>query len=127
MIIQSFIGLALLFSGVKEHAQVFQQQTEERREYVRVTYYTLRGYSFSGIPTGYGAAACSMWIPLWSVLEFEGGYQVTCIDRGYGDRYWKGWVDVWAPTAGWGQQNVIGVYGDYTWVSVICWGPCPSD
>lgn len=109
-------ALLVLGAGVAvAHAQ------ETRQEYVRVTYYTLRGTMASGVPVHRDAAACSNWIPLGTQLMFEDGYVVTCEDRGHGDWYWRGWLDVWAPSMEWGRQNVSS-YGDYAWVSVVRWG-----
>lgn len=87
-----------------------------RQEFVRVTYYTLPGRMADGNLVHEGAAACSRWIPMGTVLEFPDGRQVVCQDRGHGDWYWRGWVDVY------GDSSVNRVYGDYTWVLVLRWG-----
>jgi hypothetical protein len=83
-----------------------------RREFVRVTFYTLVGITSSGQPTGFGVAACSDWIPLNTWLAFSDGMRVRCSDRGLGGQYWAGWVDVWAPSYLWGIENVQKKYGD---------------
>jgi hypothetical protein len=90
-----------------------------RHEYVRVTYYTITGTMANQQHTHIGAAACSRWLPLGTVLELPDGWRITCEDRGLGDRYWDGWIDIWAPSRAWGNTNVTAAYGDYTWVSLI--------
>ncbi len=92
---------------------------ELRQEYVRVTYYTLRGHMADGALVHLGAAACSKWLPFGTQLRLPDGYVVTCQDRGLGDRYWAGWVDVWMPSIAAGRENVTRAYGDYTWVDVL--------
>jgi len=99
---------------------------QEHREYVRVTYYTIRGPMASGIFTHKGAAACSYGYPMGSVLEFEDGWAVTCLDRGLLGRD-TGWVDVWAESLAWGRRYVAQDYGNYAWVTVRCWGYCPAE
>jgi hypothetical protein len=89
---------------------------EVRQAFVRVTYYSERGRMFDGELVHDGAAACSQWLPLGTVLEFSDGRQVTCEDRGHGDWYWAGWVDIW------GDQSINQVYGDYAYVSIARWG-----
>lgn len=114
----------LLFSLLYFTADVSAQEEEPgivRREYVRVTYYTLPGFMASGVRVYKGAAACSFGYPMGSLLEFNDGWQVTCLDRGLLGRG-TGWVDVWAPSLAWGRRYVAGDYGDYTWVRVIRWG-----
>ena len=90
-----------------------------RQEYVRTTFYTVRGITASGEYTRLGVAACSDWLPLGTRLAFSDGMVVTCLDRGLGGKYWDGWVDVWAPSYNWGVENVQEVYGDYSWVTVL--------
>jgi hypothetical protein len=115
-----------LFAAILLAMTVLPAHAEQRQEYVRVTFYTLRGcMADSGQQCDYtekDAAACSQWIPFGTQLMFNDGYVVTCRDRGRGDWYWKGWVDVWAPSWQWGQDNIHSAYGDYTWVTVIRWG-----
>jgi len=88
----------------------------ERQEFLRVTWYSLPGRMADGAMVHEGAAACSNWIPMGTVLEFPDGRQVVCHDRGRGDWYWRGWVDVW------GDPSVTRRYGDYTWLTVRRWG-----
>lgn len=97
-------------------------QEAPRREYVRVTFYTLPGRMADGERVYKGAAACSSWMPFGTQLMFDDGFVVTCHDRGHGDWYWRGWVDVWSPSYAWGVDNVRHAYGDYTWVQIIRWG-----
>jgi hypothetical protein len=101
---------------------------QERREYVRVTYYHLQGTMANGQTVHWGVAACSsgrpgsnaLAFPRGSVLEMPDGYRVTCKDTGNGDYYWHAWIDIWTPTGGLG-------YRDYEWITVVCWGPCNAD
>lgn len=97
------------------------QAEEPRQEYVRVTFYTLRGHMASGIWTHLGAAACSYGFPMGTVLEMPDGWQVTCLDRGHLGRS-TGWVDIWSPSLRWGYNQIAGEYGDYAWVTVHRWG-----
>jgi hypothetical protein len=95
---------------------------ESRREYVRVTYYTLPGRMADSERVHKDAAACSRWMPFGTQLMLPDGYVVTCEDRGNGDSYWAGWIDIWSPNDAWGRVNVREAYGDYAWVEVIRWG-----
>ena len=112
---QALLGLGLLLAA--------QTTDTTRQEYVRTTFYTLQGTTASGTRTHLGTAACSKWMPFGTQLEFWDGFIVTCEDRGDGDKYWEGWVDIWSPSHEWGVQNVQNCYGDYTWVTVLRWGP----
>jgi hypothetical protein len=94
---------------------------EERQEYVRVTFYVLRGAMASGIVTHHGAAACSYGFPMGTILEMPDGWEVTCLDRGHLGRD-TGWVDIWAPSLAWGRRYVAQDYGNYAWVRVKRWG-----
>jgi len=111
----------LLLSRLDVRAQESDEDWQPRREYVRLTFYTLRGTMASGQYTRLGAAACSYGFPMGSVLMLPDGWEVTCLDRGLLGRG-TGWVDVWAPSLAWGRQYVTGDYGDYAWVSVLRWG-----
>lgn len=93
--------------------------SSSRQEFVRVTYYTLPGVMADGNRVHVGAAACSRWMPLGTHLRLPDDWVITCEDRGLGDRYWSAWVDVWAPSRSWGQANVLGVYGDWAWVTFM--------
>lgn len=92
-----------------------------RQEYVRVTFYVLRGYMASGIWTRPGAAACSYGYPMGTQLVMPDGYVVTCLDRGLLGRD-TGWVDIWAPSMAWGRRYVAQDYGNHAWVTVQRWG-----
>jgi len=104
-------------------ATAFPVHAEERQEYVRVTYYHLRGRMYDGEPVHRGAAACSsgqpgsgsLAFPTGTILQLSDGLQFTCEDTGYGDYYWKAWIDIWTPSGGLGYQ-------EYEWVTVIRWG-----
>ena len=110
-----FLLSILLFAGLV--------RTEQRQEYVRVTYYHLQGIMRDGSNTHWGAAACSSGRPgsgslafaRGTILELPDGYQVMCEDTGNGDYYWKGWIDIWTPSGGLG-------YNDFEWVTVVRWG-----
>jgi hypothetical protein len=116
-------GLALSVFAVLMVFAVQRSQAEEmRREYLRVTFYTLPGRMASGALVHEGAAACSAWIPFGTILELPDGRQVVCEDRGHGDWYWAGWLDVWSPSSSAGRRDVSTAYGDYAWVNVIQWG-----
>ncbi len=100
-----------------------QDELSYRHEYVRLTFYVIRGPMASGIRTYKGAAACSSGFPMGTKLEFKDGWQVDCLDRGRLGAG-TGWVDVWAESMAWGYQNVEADYGRYAWVKVVCWGWC---
>jgi hypothetical protein len=119
MVLQRVLACVSLLAALA----VSPAQAEERREYVRVTYYHLGGYMRSNIRTFYGAAACSsgrpgsgaLAFPQGTVLELPDGQQFTCLDTGNGDYYWKAWIDIWTPSGRLGYQ-------DYEWVTVVRWG-----
>jgi hypothetical protein len=90
-----------------------------RDEYVRVTYYTLRGTTYYGASTELGVAACSWNFDRATSLRFSDSRTVRCLDRGLGDLYWDGWIDVWVPDQTYGRLNITQTYGDYTWVEVV--------
>lgn len=123
-------GALVLLGLIACHVPEARAQAEEpsyqpepvlRQEYVRVTFYVLRGYMASGIFTHHGAAACSYGFPMGTVLELPDGWTVTCLDRGRLGRD-TGWLDIWAPSMAWGRRYVAQDYGDYTWVTVHRWG-----
>lgn len=120
-------GLALsaflwLMVGVLILGTVHAEEVTPRQEYVRVTFYDLPGRMADGQMVHDGAAACSAWLPMGTVLEFPDGRQVVCQDRGHGDWYWRGWVDVWTPNYAAGVVGVERAYGLYSWVSIVRWG-----
>lgn len=111
---------ALLASLILSAFAPVAHADEEWKEYVRVTFYTIRGTMRWGKQTYKGAAACGSYFPAGTKLTFvDDEWTVVCEDTGHLQR---AHVDVWAPSYAWGVQNVAGFYGDYAWVRVERWG-----
>jgi hypothetical protein len=121
-LVMAILLVAVLLWPLPASAQV-ADEADYRQEYVRVTFYVIRGPMASGIVTHKGSAACSSGFPMGTKLEFKDGWQVSCLDRGRLGAG-TGWVDVWAESMAWGYRNVEGDYGRYAWVKVVCWGWC---
>lgn len=106
------VGLALaLLSHLMTAAGAGGSSSEVRT--VRLTYYLLRGVTYSGAYTGPGVAACSWDIPLGSVVSLPDGEAYTCLDRGLLGS--SGWLDVWSASHGDGLWATR--YGP--WVDVL--------
>lgn len=87
------------------------------QEFVRVTFYNIRGKMRWGDYTHLGAAACGSYFQPGSLLQFnDDGWVVECDDTGL---LAPAQIDVWAPSYAWGIENVEKAYGTYTWVTVL--------
>lgn len=78
---------------------------------VRLTYYVLRGRTFSGEGVHYGGTACSWNFSIGQRFKFKTGDVVTCNDRGLLGS--AGWLDVW------NRPDLTKTFGNYATVEVL--------
>ncbi len=102
--------LALVVAAVAWPTQA--QETTQ----IYLTYYVIRGTTYSGTVTRPGVAACGWDMELGTRVRFADGFTVVCEDRGGLVRYRH--VDVWQSSDAAGRA-LIRTYGEHPHVEVL--------